>query len=277
MRTSKTASIIIAFITIISFCGCAQGALQRRLTATHGAREYAWKDNTYDYTHVVLSCETPPNASKISFGTALVYTDGRNDFSTGNADYKRFCTAIYARMPLCGGVFTLAGAYGPVRCDYTIHSASGESTSDEFAFSALYVKRYPLFNGYWLEPQLHFLFARVNSDVSVADNGAIVQLERFDRAMGRLGLSIGKTVGNVNLRLRTALLHDLRGDLKVRLSTNGWERGHSVNLGGSWYRVGFGVDVRLQNGLSLFAILDKMWGGNVGANWQFNAGFSLDF
>ena len=202
-----------ALIALLLFQNTPTHASHVHITAGGGERTYGWQDTHRSYGRATIAVETESSPNNTTFGMVAGYTAGRNSFIAGKADYDRSYISLYARMPFLGGSLTVSGNFGPVKGSYAIYGARVKTDTESFAFSTLYSKKIPM-QSFWIEPQVFLLFGRVNDHTSIADSGAVTQQKDFDRMLGQLQFSVGKDFPKGSIWIRTACLHDLRGELK---------------------------------------------------------------
>ena len=235
--------------------------------------------NQYNYYQVGYDekLSTNPNWT---VGVALTRTEGTSTFARGTGENKHTGFAVYGSYLNYNGSFVdLIAKYARMDNDYsTIGAGVGDASyeTNGYSLSAEYGKRFTKDNGFWIEPQVELTYGTVGSVDYLTSKGARVHQDSVDSLVGRLGFSLGKEIKQGNVYVRASYLYDFDGETKATMSGAG-TASFEQDLGGGWWEVGVGTNLNLSDATHLYFDVEKTYGGNVAAPWQWNAGVRWSF
>ena len=217
-------------------------------------------------------------------GAALSFTDGSNDFAFGSGDSSIAALTGYVTKLFDNGAF-LDGTLkvGRIDNEFNITSNAGNVKGDYdanmFSFSIEAGHRFHPVNAFFIEPQIEFMYGRVESvDYTTSANYGVKQ-DAAESLIGRAGFMAGlelpKDKGNVYIR--TSVLHDWKGEAGYTYSFEGHSRSLSEDLGGTWYEYGLGANFNATKNLHLYADIEAADGGEVDTDYRVNLGARWSF
>lgn len=217
-------------------------------------------------------------------GVALSYTDGSNDFAYGSGDSSIAALTGYVTKLFDNGAF-LDGTLkvGRIDNEFDITSEAGNVKGDYdanmFSFSIEAGHRFHPVNAFFIEPQIEFMYGRVESiDYTTSANYGVKQ-DAAESLIGRAGFMAGLDLPNDkgNVYIRTSVLHDWKGEAGYTYSFNGQSRSLSEDLGGTWYEYGLGANFNATKNLHLYADIEAADGGEVDTDYRVNLGARWSF
>lgn len=217
-------------------------------------------------------------------GAALSFTDGSNDFAFGSGDSSIAALTGYVTKLFDNGAF-LDGTLkvGRIDNEFNITSNAGNVKGDYdanmFSFSIEAGHRFHPVNAFFIEPQIEFMYGRVESvDYTTSANYG-VKKDAAESLIGRAGFMAGlelpKDKGNVYIR--TSVLHDWKGEAGYTYSFEGHSRSLSEDLGGTWYEYSLGANFNATKNLHLYADIEAADGGEVDTDYRVNLGARWSF
>lgn len=161
----------------------------------------------------------------------------------------------------------------PDRADYRTHN---ESLSVEFG------KTFPKDNGLFLEPEAQMVFGYLGSKDYTTCRGKTVHMGGYDSAIGRLGILFGKRVTEgehpYDYYLKFSVLHEFGGSRSFHLAAlDGETMDYSEDYQDTWEEAGFGGCWHVGGNTSLYADVERSFGGNWNKKWQWNIGVNWQF
>ena len=235
--------------------------------------------NQYNYYQVGYDEKLSTNTNW-TVGVALTRTEGTSTFARGTGENKHTGFAVYGSYLNDNGSFVdLIAKYARMDNDYsTIGAGVGDASyeTNGYSLSAEYGKRFTKDNGFWIEPQVELTYGTVGSVDYLTSKGARVHQDSVDSLVGRLGISLGKDIKQGNVYVRASYLYDFDGETKATMSGAG-TASFEQDLGGGWWEVGVGTNLNLSDATHLYFDVEKTYGGNVVAPWQWNAGVRWSF
>lgn len=156
-------------------------------------------------------------------GGALSYRDGSNDIASGKGDSSIAAFTSYATKLFDNGAF-LDGTFKFGRTDneFDIASEAGRAKGDYdanmFSFSIEAGHRFHPVACFFVEPQVEFMYGRVESVDYTTSAGYTVKQDAAESFIGRAGFMTGMDLPNHrgNLYVRASVLHDWKGDADKR-------------------------------------------------------------
>jgi len=213
-------------------------------------------------------------------GGAVSYTEADNSFYRGSGEIKDCDLALYQTwIGNDGHYYDLIAKHGRLSSDYHVTDLSDNYSTADYhtrtsSLSAEYGYRKQLKDGWYLEPQVELTYGHINGVEYATSAGMSVKQDGIDRLTGRLGLGLGKKLNNgSNLYTSLSVLHEFNGDENIKADT----LTYSQDMGGTWYEFILGASDKLSNHSTGYVNVEKLFGGYVGSDWQFNAGCRWNF
>ena len=235
--------------------------------------------NQYNYYQVGYDEKLSTNTNW-TVGVALTRTEGTSTFARGTGENKHTGFAVYGSYLNDNGSFVdLIAKYARMDNDYsTIGAGVGDASyeTNGYSLSAEYGKRFTKNNGFWIEPQVELTYGTVGSADYLTSKGARVHQDSVDSLVGRLGFSLGKDIKQGNVYVRASYLYDFDGETSATMVGKGSQK-YEQDLGGGWWEVGVGTNLKLSDATHLYFDVEKTYGGNVATPWQWNAGVRWSF
>ncbi|MBP2637052.1 MAG: prn 4 [Firmicutes bacterium] len=227
----------------------------------------------YDKSHQVKDGRTYT-------GGAVSYTEADNSFSRGGGESKDCDLALYQTwIGNDGHYYDLIAKHGRLSSDYHVTDLSNNYSTADYhsqtsSLSAEYGYRGQLKDGWYLEPQVELTYGHINGVNYKTSSGLSVKQDGIDRLIGRLGLGLGKklTTG-ANLYTSLSVLHEFNGEENVKADT----LNYSQDMGGTWYEFILGASGKLSKHSTGYVNVEKLFGGDVSSDWQFNVGCRWSF
>ncbi len=248
--------------------------------------------NEYDskYNFLQVGVDTMPN-EKSAYGFLVERGIASPNFDTGSGKNHTLAGALYATWIGDHGNYTdIVAKIG--RNDTTLHTygAYADKASyreDEKSLSFEYGRTLDMGDkGYFFEPQAQIVFGHLGSNSYTTRRGTHVHEDSFDSAIGRLGFVLGKKQKNGenphDFYFKASVLHEFGGDRDYslrRVNAYGDEESldGSYNFRDTWYEVGFGGNVKINNNTSFYADVERSFGSDYTKKWQINAGINWSF
>ena len=254
----------------------------------HGLFDGSGYDSKYNFFQVGV--DTMPN-EKSAYGFLVERGIASPRFDTGSGKNHTLAGALYATWIGDHGNYTdIVAKIG--RNDTTLHTygAYADKASyreDEKSLSFEYGRTLGIGeDGYFFEPQAQIVFGHLGSNSYTTRRGTHVHEDSFDSAIGRLGFVLGKKQKNGenphDFYLKASILHEFGGDRDYslrRVNAYGDEEtlDGSYNYRDTWYEVGFGGNVKINNNTSFYADVERSFGSDYTKKWQINAGINWSF
>ena len=245
-------------------------------------------DSKYNFFQVGM--DTMPN-EKSAYGFLVERGIASQGFLMGSGKNHTLSGAFYATWLGDHGSHTdVVAKVG--RNDTTFHSygAFADSASyreNQQSLSVEYGKSVALgSDGYFIEPQVQLVLGHLGSNSYTTSRGTHVKEDSFDSAIGRLGFVFGKKQAEGenphDFYLKASVLHEFGGDRDYslsRLNAYGDEEtlDGSYSYGDTWFEVGFGGNVKINQSTYFYADVERSFGGDYTKKWQFNAGIHWSF
>lgn len=214
------------------------------------------------------------------FGAAVSYADANTFLPHGAGASKAYDLAVYKTwLGKNGHYYDVVLHYGKQKNDYhTTDISRNYSESDykttNLGATAEYGYRKALGNGWYLQPQGELSWLRQGSVDYTASSGMQVAQDSIDSVTGRLGLGLGKELGNGTLLYTTvSAVHEFDG--RIRLRADGLP--YSQNYSGTWCEAILGITGKIDDKADGYASFEKLFGGDVSGSWQVNAGLRFSF
>lgn len=213
-------------------------------------------------------------------GGAVSYTDGESSFRDGDGTNKHTGFAVYgSRLADDGSFIDIIAKYAHMKNEYDTYAGAGDGdySTNGFAFSAEYGKRFKGQNDFWIEPQAELTYGRVDSANFTTAKGVHVHQDSLDSLVGRLGFALGKDVKAGHVYVRASYLYDFKGDVNMYMDKDGAADSYDHDLGGGWWEFGVGMNLNLGHDTHFYFDVERTASGEVSTPWQWNAGIRYSF
>lgn len=213
-------------------------------------------------------------------GGAVSYTDGESSFRDGDGTNKHTGFAVYgSRLGDDGSFIDVIAKYAHMKNEYDTYAGAGDGdySTNGFAFSAEYGKRFKGENNFWIEPQAELTYGRVDSANFTTAKGVHVHQDSLDSLVGRLGFALGKDIKAGHVYVRASYLYDFKGDVNMYMDKNGVSDSYDHDLGGGWWEFGVGTNLNLGHDTHFYFDVERTASGEVSTPWQWNAGIRYSF
>lgn len=220
------------------------------------------------------------------YGAAFSYTKGDGDFTNGSGSSDSYNLAAYATSTFGNGLYVDAVArFGLLKTDFDAayndqalgkFSASADNTA--YGLSVQTGWKYDLTPTFFVEPQAQLAYGFVKGDTFESD-GVKIDQDNIQSLVGRVGTLLGARFqeGKGRVFLHASVNHDFLGDAD---STATWEKSvahNNVDLGGTWYTYGFGLQAEPVKNLSVYATLDRSNGSEYTDEYRYSLGARYAF
>lgn len=251
----------------------------------HHGRSGAENEYRWDRTGVTIGFDRALGTDNRA-GAWFSYTEGDTEFLDvrGDGDMKRYEFALYDTLMLGNHYLDFVGRIGRVSSDFTVgnraYTTSGDFDQDYAAVSAEYGYTLKSPTGVFVEPQLQFQVAYLDSYDYTA-RGMKVEADSETSAIGRVGFRAGRafqmTDAAGELYFRGDVLHQFTDGQDAELSDA--TRSLRENWGdtGTWADIGIGTAWNWKNRFVLQLDAEKVMGGKTEDTWLISGRFNYLF
>lgn len=216
-------------------------------------------------------------------GGAFGYTDGRGDFTNGDASSDGYTFSAYgtAFFP-CGGYVDLIGRVGRISSDITLEGASTSYDNTTFGLSAEVGYKWDISQTFFVTPQAELSYGYVKGDdytLGHALGDVRVEQDNYTTLVGRLGFQAGASFPNDagQIYVTASVNHDFLGDTDST-AFQGVEKRHiSEDLGGTWFSYGVGAQIKTSDSMYFYGSLTRANGSDYQENFRYSAGMRIVF
>lgn len=217
-------------------------------------------------------------------GAALSYTDGSSTYNAGGGESHGKSIGLYSTdLYDKGHYLDLVFKVSDLDNDFSVYDTdknriTSEASNFGISVSAEYGRKNELENGWFIEPQAQLTIGRLAGDTYATSNGVTVEQSDVTSVLGRVGINVGRRLGEKGIiYAKASLLHEFGGDYDVTM-TNGADR-VSIEDGFDDTWVEYGVGVAMQTGKNnhVYFDIERGSGGSFDKDWQWNAGARWSF
>ncbi len=224
-------------------------------------------------------------------GIALDYAHNDVSFTGlgGDGEVDRYGVVLYDTWMGNKGHYrdiTIRG--GRLSSDYDLKNPMGEALSSDYHqwFAAAGIewgRRLDREDGWYFEPQTQFQIGRIGGADYTTGAGVSVSQDAVNTAVARAGFRIGRSQykGDAekerNFYFKADVLHEFLGDRDYALTGADGRFSESINGSDTWYDIGIGADITLNEGRWLWIDLERILGSDYGTTWQVNGGLRWAF
>ena len=245
---------------------------------------YTNKQQTYQLGYDAV---TSKNADQTTYtGVAAEYGKGNLSFEHGTGTMKSFGLGLYqTQMRESGHYLDFVYKFDKYKNDFHVADTAGNPISGKYgnnamSLSAEYGRQNALKHGWYVEPQAELTLGYMWGNDFVTSNNIRVEQKNMPALIGRLGLNIGRNIGDkVNFYVKASMNHDFLGkyDLHMTDLTTGDRLNANDNFGSSWFDYGAGLTVRTSNNSYAYFDIERAVGGEYKKNWDWNVGLRWSF
>ena len=211
-------------------------------------------------------------------GLAVSYAKGTSDLQSGEGDLKETTLSLYqSYVGHDGRYYDIVLKGGKFMNDYRITdpgAAYSESDYSTWAYSLSgeLGKRKTWANGLYLEPQAELTLGHMNSADYITSTGMKSTAKAANLALVRLGLTVGKQLGQNSIYAKASYFHDFGSGISIDADDVNYTRDQAKN----WGEFALGGSVKAGKTCHIYGELSKYMGQlkspilvNVGARWSF--------
>ena len=266
-----------------------------------GAEEGAWariNHGKVKYEGAGTEIDGNYNAVQVGFdrnlgygwkaGLMFDYRDGNSNYKMGSTgEHELYGLGMYGTKDLgAGSYLDVVAKLGKVENDFVARNEIGQELrgqygAEAYSLSAQYGKRFENDNGSYIEPQLQFTWAHVNSDNYDSHSGKFVMnvdQGGFDSFVGRIGLAAGSNTDRGGWYTRLSLAHEFAGDIDgIYLADDGGLKKTQFDAGDTWSELTVGGSYKMSQCSNFYADVTKTLTGDYKQDWKINAGLSFNF
>ncbi len=219
-------------------------------------------------------------------GGALDYTTASTSLGgvSGHGDLDRYALSLYDTwLGDKGHYYDLVLRAGRLGSELDARNRSDESIHGKYhqffaGISGEYGRKLTGSKGWYVEPQAQLQITCVEGADYTTNYGVKVDQDAATSVIGRLGLRLGRDVGDSgNVYLKADWLHEFCGDQEYRLAAADGSVVGSYDGTRSWWDVGLGADFKVGGSSYLYCDLERTLGGNYDRTWQVNVGARFEF
>jgi outer membrane autotransporter protein len=217
------------------------------------------------------------------YGLAVNHTEGDTTYAAGSGELSNTSLSAYGTwLGERGHYKDIVAKVGSISSDYSINAA-GQLTKGEYdtygtSLSAEYGMKNDMGKGWFVTPLAKMTYMHIGGDSYTTNNGINVKHDAIDSLVARLGVELGKELGNKGaVYVKASALHDFCGDADTTLRLGSNSALLTDEIGGTWYEVGFGFNYKMSDATNLYADVIKTYGDEIRTPWQWNAGVRYSF
>ena len=224
-------------------------------------------------------------------GIALDYAHNDVSFTGlgGDGEVDRYGVVLYDTWMGDKGHYrdiTIRG--GRLSSDYDLKNPMGEALSSDYHqwFAAAGIewgRRLDREDGWYVEPQTQFQIGRIGGADYTTGAGVSVSQDAVNTAVARAGFRIGRSQykddaeKERNFYFKADVFHEFLGNRDYALTGADGRFSESINGSDTWYDIGIGADITLNEGRWLWIDLERILGSDYGTTWQVNGGLRWAF
>ena len=239
-------------------------------------------DTATDYTRIQGGYDAKVSRGW-TVGGQVSYLRGSEDYVfDGSGKVKSFSVGAYGLKDLGKDQYVhVETQVGRVSNDFTARNEigeamSGDTKSNAYSIGVRYGKTLKYANGFYVEPQAQLNFTHFGGRNFNVGN-VFVNQSSVNSTSGKIGLELGKQIGNANLYTRFAAGHAFTGNVKTAFASGSVAKLTEQDLKGTWTELAFGGRYGFNSNNSVFADVATGLSGDYQADWGVNAGFTHKF
>lgn len=238
------------------------------------------KYNEYEVGYDWLHKKTDTKEHVIGVGFA--YLDGDATYVSGKGDLKGYTLGLYDTQVWKNGQYldlSLKGSRYENEFGYTGlgRFIDGQSNSTGFSFGAEYGYKKKDEKGWFVEPQAQVVLGHFRNDAFTDSNGAHVEGESMNTALGRIGARAGYESPRVTVYAKANWYHDFGGNHVTVMSVDTDRLRVHEDYGDTWFSYGLGGAYKINDGLQAYFDLERGDGSSYDENWSWDVGLRWSF
>ena len=246
---------------------------------------YTNKQQTYQLGYDAV---TSKNAEQTTYtGVAAEYGKGNLTFERGTGTMKSLGLGLYqTQLRESGHYLDFIYKFDKYKNDFHVADTAGQAISGKYgnnamSLSAEYGRQNQLKHGWYVEPQSELTLGYMWGNDFVTSNNIRVEQKNMPALIGRLGLNVGRNVGEkFNFYVKASINHDFLGGYDVQMTdlNNSEKRQYADDsFGSSWFDYGAGFSIKAGKDCYAYFDIERAMGGEYKKNWDWNAGLRWSF
>ena len=242
----------------------------------HHGRNGAENQYRWDRTGVTIGFDRA-FSEKSRAGAWFSYTEGDTEFLDvrGDGDMKRYELAVFDTLTYGNHYLDFVGRIGRVSNEYTVgneaYTTDGDYDQDYAALSAEYGYTLKSETGVFVEPQVQFQVAYLDSFDYRTDRGMKVEADSETSTIGRIGFRAGREFRNVDnageLYFRGDVLHQFTDGQDAVLSDGLHTFNENWGDTGTWANFGVGAVWSWKDRFQFQFDAERVAGGKTADTW----------
>lgn len=242
----------------------------------HHGRSGAENQYRWDRTGVTIGFDRA-FSEKSRAGAWFSYTEGDTEFLDvrGDGDMKRYELAVFDTLTYGNHYLDFVGRIGRVSNEYTVgneaYTTDGDYDQDYAALSAEYGYTLKSETGVFVEPQVQFQVAYLDSFDYRTDRGMKVEADSETSTIGRIGFRAGREFRNVDnagaLYFRGDVLHQFTDGQDAALSDGLHTFNENWGDTGTWANFGVGAVWSWKDRFQFQFDAERVAGGKTADTW----------
>ena len=242
----------------------------------HHGRSGAENQYRWDRTGVTIGFDRA-FSEKNRAGAWFSYTEGDTEFLDvrGDGDMKRYELAVFDTLTYGSHYLDFVGRIGRVSNEYTVgneaYTTDGDYDQDYAALSAEYGYTLKSETGVFVEPQVQFQVAYLDSFDYRTDRGMKVEADSETSTIGRIGFRAGREFRNVDnageLYFRGDVLHQFTDGQDAVLSDGLHTFNENWGDTGTWANFGVGAVWSWKDRFQFQFDAERVAGGKTADTW----------
>ena len=242
----------------------------------HHGRSGAENQYRWDRTGVTIGFDRV-FSEKSRAGAWFSYTEGDTEFLDvrGDGDMKRYELAVFDTLTYGNHYLDFVGRIGRVSNEYTVgneaYATDGDYDQDYAALSAEYGYTLKSETGVFVEPQVQFQVAYLDSFDYRTDRGMKVEADSETSTIGRIGFRAGREFRNVDnageLYFRGDVLHQFTDGQDAVLSDGLHTFNENWGDTGTWANFGVGAVWSWKDRFQFQFDAERVAGGKTADTW----------
>ena len=242
----------------------------------HHGRSGAENQYRWDRTGVTIGFDRA-FSEKSRVGAWFSYTEGDTEFLDvhGDGDMKRYELAVFDTLTFGNHYLDFVGRIGRVSNEYTVgneaYTTDGDYDQDYAALSAEYGYTLMSETGVFVEPQVQFQIAYLDSFDYHTDRGMKVEADSETSTIGRVGFRAGREFRNADnageLYFRGDVLHQFTDGQDAVLSDGLHTFNENWGDTGTWANFGVGAVWSWKDRFQFQFDAERVAGGKTDDTW----------
>lgn len=252
----------------------------------HHGRNGAEDQYRWDRTGVTIGFDRA-FTEKSRAGAWFSYTEGDTEFLDvrGDGDMKRYEFALFDTLTYGNHYLDFVGRIGRVSSEYTVgneaYTTDGDYDQDYAALSAEYGYTLKSETGVFVEPQVQFQVAYLDSFDYHTDRHMKVEAESETSTIGRVGFRAGREFKGLeqagSIYFRGDVLHQFSDGQDATLSDGTNRLNENWGDTGTWANFGVGAVWQWKDTLGFQFDLERTAGGKTDDTWLVSGRFNYFF